>query len=65
MKKKNINEDVLTGADIAEMFGLSDIYQQGKEQIAREQQMTGQVRSQFNNMNDRMNNVPKGMDTYE
>lgn len=65
MKKKNINEDILTGADIAEMFGLSDIYQRGKEQIAREQQMAGQVRSQFNDMNDRMNNVPKGMDTYE
>lgn len=65
MKKKNINEDVLTGADIAEMFGLSDIYQRGKEQIAREQQMAGQVRSQFNDMNDRMNSVPKGMDTYE
>lgn len=65
MKKKNINEDVLTGADIAKMFGLSDIYQQGKEQIAREEQMAGQVRSQFNDMNDRMNNVPKGMDTYE
>lgn len=62
---READENIISGAEVANMLGMGDIYQRGVQQLAQEEQVKENIRSKFNQLTERMNKVPKGMETYD
>ena len=60
LKEENVGiNGVITGADVAALCGMSDIYNQGKVMIDREDEMMESFRSKFSSLVNRINESDK------
>lgn len=66
LNEEFLNEDIasiVTGEEVANLLGVGDLYKQGKEEIARDENMRENIKSKFADLTERMNKAPKGIES--
>jgi hypothetical protein len=60
LNEENVgSSSVITGADVAALCGMSDIYEKGKAMIARDNEMMENFKSDFSSLVNRINESDK------
>ena len=59
LKEENVGNNIITGADVAALCGMSDIYEKGKAMIARDDEMMESLKSSFSSLVERINESDK------
>lgn len=65
LNEEFLNEDItsiVTGEEVANLLGVGALYKQGKEEIARDENMRENIKSKFADLTERMNKAPKGIE---
>lgn len=66
LNEEFLNEDIasiVTGEEVANLFGVGALYKKGKEEIARDENMRENIKSKFADLTERMNKAPKGIES--
>lgn len=66
LNEEFLNEDItsiVTGEEVANLLGVGALYKQGKEEIARDENMRENIKSKFADLTERMNKAPKGIES--
>ena len=66
LNEEFLNEDItsiVTGEEVANLLGVGALYKQGKEEIARDENMRENIKSKFADLTERMNQAPKGIES--
>ena len=66
LNEEFLNEDItsiVTGEEVANLLGVGALYKQGKEEIARDENMRENIKSKFADLMERMNKAPKGIES--
>ena len=67
LNEEFLNEDItsiVTGEEVANLLGVGALYKQGKEEIARDENMRENIKSKFADLTERMNKAPKGIESH-
>ena len=59
LKEENVGNNIITGADVAALCGMSDIYEKGKAMIARDDEMMESLKSSFSSLVERIDESDK------
>lgn len=66
LNEEFLNEDITSivkGEEVANLLGVGALYKQGKEEIARDENMRENIKSKFADLTERMNKAPKGIES--